>query len=453
MMNLDTLTAISPIDGRYRTKTTPLSLYFSEYALIRYRLYVEVEYLLSLCELELPGLHKLDPELLRNLYQKFSPEDAAHIKVIERRTNHDIKALEYWLKEKLSDLGFGGSKEFVHFALTSQDINNTAIPLSLKEAQQNALFPVLDQTVAQIEELALLWKHIPMLAYTHGQPASPTTVGKELAVFVYRLKLQIKTLKNLPFMGKFGGATGNFNAHKVAFAHIDWRKFADKLLQESFGLSRSQFTTQIDNYDSLAAIFDNWRRIAMILTDFCRDVWAYISLDYFKQRLKEGEVGSSAMPHKVNPIDFENAEGNLAMAVALLGLLSEKLPVSRLQRDLTDSTVLRNLGVPFGHIFIALESICLGLGKLQLNPEKIAADIQSNPAVLAEAIQTILRRENFEQPYESLKVLTRTSQKISLQALQDFVRSMGLSKALTEELLSLKPEDYTGYATDFQYIE
>ncbi len=448
-MNLDTLTAISPIDGRYRTKTTPLSSYFSEFALIRYRLYVEVEYLIALSKLDLPHLPLLHPKPLRELYEKFSLEDASQIKVIERTTNHDIKALEYWLKEKLHDIGLADIKEYVHFALTSQDINNTAIPLSLKEAQISVLFPMLDEVIAKLDEKAQLWKSIPMLAFTHGQPASPTSVGKELAVFVYRLKNQVQSLRQLPIPAKFGGATGNFNAHKVAFPDIDWIGFANDLVHQQFGLQRSLLTTQIDNYDSLAAIFDNWRRIATILIDFCRDVWAYISMDYFKQKLKEGEVGSSAMPHKVNPIDFENAEGNLGMAVTLLGFFSEKLPISRLQRDLTDSTVLRNLGVPFSHILIALESICLGLEKLELNVQKIETDLESNVAVLAEAIQTILRRENIEKPYEVLKAFTRTGDKISSKTLFSFIETLPVSNEIKEELLRLTPQSYTGYATDF----
>ncbi len=451
-MTLDTLTALSPLDGRYRLKIISLVGYFSEFALIRYRLRVEVEYLIALAELGLPQLAHFDDNqanMFREMYLNFSLADAEAIKVIEKTTNHDIKALEYWVKSQMSEKGYAKVSEFVHFGLTSQDINNTAIPLLLKEAQSQVLIPALEEVLSLLKEKARIWAQVPMLARTHGQPASPTTVGKEIAVFIYRLENQVSNLKSIPITAKFGGATGNFNAHRVAYPNINWPKFADKLI-ERFGLIRSQLTTQIDNYETLAALLDCWRRIATVLIDLCQDFWLYISMDYFKQKPKEEEIGSSAMPHKINPIDFENAEGNLGIAVAMLGHLSEKLPVSRLQRDLTDSTVLRNLGVPFAHILLSINSISQGITKLQLNAQKIESDLSDNWAVIAEGVQTILRREKIEKPYEQLKALTRTGQKISRQEFEQFINQLPVSENVKNELRSLTPQNYLGYSIDFQ---
>ncbi len=441
------LKSISPIDGRYASKTTPYADYFSEYALIRYRVRVEVEYFIALCQLPLPQLsvlHDFDFEKLRCIYRHFSENDAKRIKEIESVTNHDVKAVEYFLKEQFEALGLGAEKEFIHFGLTSQDINNTSIPMSLKEALVGVYYPELECVINALEERALLWQDVPMLARTHGQPASPTRLGKELMVFVSRLKSQFETLKQITITGKFGGATGNFNAHHVAYPDIDWRVFANDFLATKLGIRREAYTTQIANYDSLAAIFDALKRINVILIDLCRDVWQYVSMEFFKQRIKEGEVGSSAMPHKVNPIDFENAEGNLGIANALFEHLALKLPISRLQRDLTDSTVLRNVGVPMAHTLIATQSLLKGLGKLQLNEKAIYAELDNCWAVVAEGIQTILRREGYPKPYEALKALTRTNKPIDEQTISSFIDTLDVSDEVKTELHRLTPHNYTG---------
>ena len=447
-MSLDTLTAISPIDGRYRGKTELLAGYFSEYALIKYRIRVEIEYFIALCKLPLPQLADFDATrfpLLRAIYEEFTEEDARRVKDIEKVTNHDVKAVEYFIKEKLDQAGgFEACKEFIHFGLTSQDINNTSVPLSIKEALDDVMLPLLGQLVDQLREYAEAWKDVPMLAKTHGQPASPTRLGKEVMVFVYRLTRQIEQLKACPITAKFGGATGNFNAHHVAYPDIDWRDFGNRFVAESLGLEREEYTTQISNYDCLGAVFDALRRVNTIIIDLDRDFWMYISMEYFKQKIKKGEVGSSAMPHKVNPIDFENSEGNMGIANAILQFLAAKLPVSRLQRDLTDSTVLRNVGVPLGHAVIAVESTLKGLRKLILNEQKLHEDLENNWAVVAEAIQTILRREAYPNPYEALKQLTRTNQKIDEKTIRDFVAALDVDEEIKKQLLAIKPQNYTG---------
>ena len=448
-MELSTLTAVSPIDGRYRGKTDPLASYFSEYALIRYRVRVEIEYFISLCELPLPQLCSFPKaffEPLRNIYRLFTTADAERVKTIEATTNHDVKAVEYFIREKFGEISSNLQpyQEFIHFGLTSQDINNTSVPLSLKEALNDVYIPLLQQLVERLNDLSEEWRNIPMLARTHGQPASPTRLGKELQVYVYRLEEQLRTLQDCPVTAKFGGATGNFNAHHVAYPDIDWREFANYFVSERLGLEREQYTTQISNYDHLAAIFDAMRRIHTILIDLDRDVWMYISMDYFKQRIKAGEVGSSAMPHKVNPIDFENSEGNLGMANAILTFLAQKLPVSRLQRDLTDSTVLRNIGVPIGHALIAFNSTLKGLDKLILNEDRLQADLDHQWAVVAEAIQTILRREGYPNPYETLKQLTRTNQQVTDETIAQFIDTLQVSSEVKAELKAITPSGYTG---------
>ena len=447
-MELDILTAISPIDGRYRSKTEKLADYFSEYALIRYRVRVEIEYFITLCELPLPQLKEFDNSLfdrLRDIYRNFSTADAARVKEIERTTNHDVKAVEYFIKEQFDAIGgLDSYKEFIHFGLTSQDINNTSVPLSMKEALEDVVLPQTEELIAQLQSYAEEWRDVPMLAKTHGQPASPTRLGKEVAVYVYRLEEQLKLLRALPLTAKFGGATGNFNAHHVAYPEFDWREFGNRFVSEKLGLRREQFTTQISNYDYLGAIFDGIRRINTIIIDLDRDFWMYISMDYFKQKIKAGEVGSSAMPHKVNPIDFENSEGNLGVANALLQFLAQKLPVSRLQRDLTDSTVLRNIGVPIGHGVIAIQSTLKGLRKLILNKEKLQADLDNTWAVVAEAIQTILRREAYPHPYEALKALTRTNEKMTEQTIHNFIQTLDVSDSVKDELMAITPQNYTG---------
>ena len=447
-MTLDALTAISPIDGRYRSKTEPLAKYFSEYALIRFRIHVEIEYFISLCEIPLPQLSEIDHNLfprLRSIYKDFDEEGARRVKDIEQVTNHDVKAVEYYIKEQFDAIGgLDSYKEFVHFGLTSQDINNTSAPLAIKEALADVYYPMLEELIAQLRTYAEEWKEVPMLARTHGQPASPTRLGKEVMVYVYRLAEQLDSLKSCPITAKFGGATGNFNAHHVAYPQYDWREFANRFVSEKLGLRREQYTTQISNYDFLGALFDSLRRINTILIDLDRDFWMYISLEYFKQKIKAGEVGSSAMPHKVNPIDFENSEGNLGVANALLQFLAQKLPVSRLQRDLTDSTVLRNVGVPFGHSLIAFQSTLKGLRKLILNKEKLYADLDNTWAVVAEAIQTILRREGYPHPYEALKALTRTNKVITEETIHDFVDGLQVSDAVKAELKAITPHNYTG---------
>ena len=447
-MELDILTAISPIDGRYRSKTEKLADYFSEYALIRYRVRVEIEYFITLCELPLPQLKEFDNSLfdrLRDIYRNFSTADAARVKEIERTTNHDVKAVEYFIKEQFDAIGgLDSYKEFIHFGLTSQDINNTSVPLSMKEALEDVVLPQTEELIAQLQSYAEEWRDVPMLAKTHGQPASPTRLGKEVAVYVYRLEEQLKLLRALPLTAKFGGATGNFNAHHVAYPEFDWREFGNSFVSEKLGLRREQFTTQISNYDYLGAIFDGIRRINTIIIDLDRDFWMYISMDYFKQKIKAGEVGSSAMPHKVNPIDFENSEGNLGVANALLQFLAQKLPVSRLQRDLTDSTVLRNIGVPIGHGVIAIQSTLKGLRKLILNKEKLQADLDNTWAVVAEAIQTILRREAYPHPYEALKALTRTNEKMTEQTIHNFIQTLDVSDSVKAELMAITPQNYTG---------
>ncbi len=446
-MKLSDLTATSPIDGRYRNKTEQLSNYFSEFALIKYRVKVEVEYFIALCELPLPQLAGIDRNsfpALRNMVQYFSESDAQSIKEIEKNTNHDVKAVEYFIKQKFDRLGLEAYKEFIHFGLTSQDINNTSIPLSIKDFLSEYYLPQLQELIDAIEQKAEEWKHIPMLAKTHGQPASPTRLGKEMMVFVSRLKTQKALLQQVPLSAKFGGATGNFNAHHVAYPTYDWAEFGNNFVANNLGLVREPFTTQIANYDNLAALFDATKRINTILIDFNRDIWQYISMEYFKQKIKAGEIGSSAMPHKVNPIDFENAEGNLGIATAILEHLAVKLPISRLQRDLTDSTVLRNVGVPYAHIAIAMQSTLKGLGKLLLNEEAIRADLDNCWAVVAEGIQTILRREGYPQPYEALKALTRTNEQIDAKAIATFVEGLNVSDAVKEELRAITPHTYTG---------
>lgn len=446
-MELNVLTSVSPVDGRYRSKIEEIAPYFSEFALIKYRTHVEVEYFIALCELGISPLDRLDTSVfasLRKLVNDFSEKDAEHIKSIEAVTNHDVKAVEYFLKEKFDELGLQDYKEFIHFGLTSQDINNTATPLMWKDALQKVYIPLLWQVVEQLEKYAEQWMDTPMLAKTHGQPASPTRLGKEIEVFAYRLRGQIEALSHIPHKAKFGGATGNFNAHHVAYPHIDWVAFGNQFLAEKLGLYRELFTTQISNYDAIAASFDALKRIHTILTDLCRDMWQYISMEYFKQRIKEGEVGSSAMPHKVNPIDFENAEGNLGIANAILEHLAAKLPISRLQRDLTDSTVIRNIGVPLAHGLIALKSATKGLGKLLLNEEAIVRDLENNWAVVAEGIQTILRREGYPKPYEALKALTRTNAHITQQSISEFIDTLNVNDEVKKELKAITPHNYTG---------
>lgn len=446
-MHLSSLTAISPVDGRYQRTTAPLAQWFSEFALIRYRVLVEVEYFIALCEIPLPALARFDEKhfpTLRAFYEHFTEADALRIKEIEKTTNHDVKAVEYFLKERFELLGLAQYSEFIHFGLTSQDINNTAVPLSLKHAQEEMMLPLLHELIGSLDGLATDWTAIPMLAHTHGQPASPTRLGKEIQVFVERLQNQIEMLQSTPIGAKFGGATGNFNAHKVAYPDIDWQQFGNYFVGEVLGLHRYQHTTQIEHYDYLAALLDAQKRIDNILVDLCRDMWTYISMNYFRQQIKAGEVGSSAMPHKVNPIDFENAEGNLGIANALFEHLSAKLPVSRLQRDLTDSTVLRNLGVPFAHTLIAYNSINKGLGKLLVNEAAIRADLEANWAVVAEAIQTILRREGYEKPYEALKALTRTNAAITAQSIHTFIENLDVSLGVKAELHDISPWNYTG---------
>lgn len=444
---MDTLQAISPIDGRYRAKTECLSDYFSEGALMRYRVKIEVEYFIALCEIPLPQLKGVDDSVfphLRRIYNDFELEDAERIKDIELTTNHDVKAVEYWLRRKFTQLGLERYVDFIHFGLTSQDINNTAIPSALMDAVSDVYIPQLEKFLNLLEEKANLWKELPMLSHTHGQPASPTRVGKELSVFISRIREQYDSLRRCRFPAKFGGAVGNLNAHKVAYPDMDWNAFAVNFVEDRLGLKRSYPTTQIDHYDGLAAILDNLRRINTILIDFSRDIWTYISMEYFGQRIKAGEVGSSTMPHKVNPIDFENAEGNLALANALLGFFSEKLPISRLQRDLTDSTVLRNIGVPFAHSLVAFLSLEKGMDKLILNEERIFADLDGNWAVVAEGIQTVLRREGYPNPYETLKELTRTGHRISRQMIEGFIDSLDIDDFIKDELRSITPRNYTG---------
>lgn len=446
-MQLTELNAISPIDGRYRSKTISLSPYFSEEALIKYRVLVEVEYFIALREADLPQLAKIDKSIydsLRAIYKNFSTEDALWIKETEKTTNHDVKAVEYFIKSKFDGLGLQEFKEFIHFGLTSQDINNTAIPLSTKEAFENVYLPSLVSVIAKLKELAMEWKDVPMLARTHGQPASPTRLGKEILVFVERLEEQMRLLFNVPFAAKFGGATGNYNAHKVAYPNTDWKKFGTDFVENSLGLHHSFPTTQIEHYDHFAAFFDALKRINTILIDLDRDIWTYVSMDYFKQKIKAGEIGSSAMPHKVNPIDFENSEGNLGIANAIFEHLSAKLPVSRLQRDLTDSTVLRNIGVPMGHTLIAFEATLKGLNKLLLNEDKFAEDLEKNWAVVAEAIQTILRREAYPNPYEALKDLTRTNTVINKEAIHNFIGTLNISEEVRTELMQITPSNYLG---------
>lgn len=447
IMNTNALQAISPIDGRYSNQTSNLIPYFSEEALIRYRVQVEVEYFIALVELELPQLSEFDKKYfseLRDLYVNFTIQDAQKIKDTEKITNHDVKAVEYFIKDKFQELGLENYKEFIHFGLTSQDINNTAIPLSLKEAINNVYVPLLLEVKDKLKEMAENWADISMLARTHGQPASPTRLGKELYVFVVRIEEQFDLMNDIKSAAKFGGATGNFNAHKVAYPNIDWRAFGKKFVEGTLGLNHSFPTTQIEHYDHMAALFDALKRINTILIDLDRDIWAYVSMDYFKQKIKEGEIGSSAMPHKVNPIDFENSEGNLGIANALFEHLSAKLPISRLQRDLTDSTVLRNIGVPIGHTLIGLQSTLKGLGKLLLNEPKFVEDLENNWAVVAEAIQTILRREGYPNPYEALKGLTRTNEKINKTAMANFIESLEVPESVKHEMRNITPENYTG---------
>ena len=447
-MTLDALTAVSPIDGRYRSKTESLADYFSEYALIRYRVRVEIEYFITLCELPLPQLESFNSALfeqLRDIYRNFDEASAARVKEIESITNHDVKAVEYFIKEEFDKIGgLDDYKEFIHFGLTSQDINNTSVPLSVKEALEEVFYPQVEELIAQLKEYAEAWKDVPMLAKTHGQPASPTRLGKEVEVYVYRLSEQLATLRNCKMTAKFGGATGNFNAHHVAYPQHDWRAFGNRFVSEKLGLEREQWTTQISNYDHLGSVFDAIRRINTIIIDLDRDFWMYISMEYFKQKIKAGEVGSSAMPHKVNPIDFENSEGNLGIANAILQFLAQKLPVSRLQRDLTDSTVLRNVGVPIGHSVIAIQSTLKGLRKLILNEEKLREDLENTWAVVAEAIQTILRREAYPHPYEALKALTRTNEKMTEETIHAFVQTLNVSNSVKAELMAITPYNYTG---------
>jgi len=446
-MNLSPLTAVTPIDGRYYGKTEPLSEYFSEYALFKYRVMTETEYFIALTEIPLPGLKSFDKKFipkLRSIYRKFSVEDAQSIKDIEKVTNHDVKAVEYFIKDKFDKLGLQSFKEFIHFGLTSQDINNTAVPVSMKDAHEKVLFPELMKLQDKLVALARSWKDVSMLARTHGQPASPTKLGKEIFVFVERLNNQFALLSEIPWSGKFGGATGNMNAHVVAYPEIDWKSFANNFLKEKLKIARQQTTTQIEHYDLMAAYLHNLSRINTILIDLSRDIWLYVSMDYFKQKIKKGEVGSSAMPHKVNPIDFENAEGNLGMANSFLHFLAEKLPVSRLQRDLTDSTVTRNMGVPVGYMMIAIQSLLKGLDKLILNEEKLETDLENNWAVVAEAIQTVLRRENYPNPYEALKELTRTNEKVTRESLHRFIDDLKVSDKIKLELKAITPHNYTG---------
>ncbi len=446
-MSLTPLNAISPIDGRYHTSTQVLSNYFSEFALIKYRVFVEIEYFIAICNLPLPQLTTFDKaefENLKNIYKNFSTEDAQLIKEIEKTTNHDVKAVEYFIKQKFDTLGLKAYKEFIHFGLTSQDINNTAIPYSFKDGMMEVYYPELQSLINLIKTLVSQWQNVAMLAHTHGQPASPTRLGKELMVFVERLENQLELLKIIPYAAKFGGATGNFNAHFVAYADINWQQFGNSFVNETLGLKRSQFTTQIEHYDYLAAQFDGLKRINNIILDLNRDFWTYISMNYFKQKIKTGEIGSSAMPHKVNPIDFENSEGNIGLANALFEHLAAKLPVSRLQRDLTDSTVLRNIGVPLAHTLIALKSTIKGLNKLLLNQTAIDADLENNWAVVAEAIQTILRRENYPNPYEALKELTRTNEQINAASMANFINSLNISESVKIELRRITPSNFTG---------
>lgn len=447
-MSLSPLTAVSPIDGRYHSKTESLAPYFSEYALIRYRVNVEVEYFIALCEIPLPQLEGVAPEMkeqLRDIYRNFSVDDAQRIKDIESVTNHDVKAVEYFLKEQFDALGLEQYKEFIHFGLTSQDINNTSVPMAVRDATERVFIPMLENVIAWLNEHATEWYDIPMLAKTHGQPASPTRLGKEIKVFAYRLEEQLKQLKAVPVSGKFGGATGNFNAHLIAFPGYDWRAFGAKFLNEYLGIKREEWTTQISNYDNMGALLDAMKRINTIIIDLDRDMWMYISMNYFKQKIKAGEVGSSAMPHKVNPIDFENSEGNMGIANSILQFLSMKLPISRLQRDLTDSTVLRNVGVPMGHMMIALASTLKGLNKLILNLDAINADLDSMWSVVAEAMQTILRREGYPKPYETLKALTRTNEVVDAKRIAEFVETLNVSDEVKAELRSITPHSYTGY--------
>lgn len=447
-MNLSTLTAVSPIDGRYRSKTQELASYYSEYALIRYRIRVEIEYFISLCEIPLPQLKSFDHGLfsrLRSIYEELTEEGAQRVKDIEKVTNHDVKAIEYYIKEEFDKIGgLDSYKEFIHFGLTSQDINNTSVPLSVKESLEQVMYPLIEELISELEQYATAWKDIPMLAKTHGQPASPTRLGKEVMVFAYRLQEQLAILKNCKLSGKFGGATGNFNAHHIAYPDYDWKLFGNRFLQERLGIERESWTTQISNYDHLGSVFDALRRINTIIIDLDRDFWMYISMNYFKQKIKAGEVGSSAMPHKVNPIDFENSEGNLGIANAILSHLSQKLPVSRLQRDLTDSTVLRNIGVPFGHTVISIQSTLKGLRKLVLNEAAINADLDNCWPVCAEGIQTILRREGYPNPYEALKALTRTNSAITESTISDFIDSLEVSDDVKKELHGITPHSYTG---------
>ncbi len=447
MIELNLLTAISPIDGRYRTKVDSLANYFSEYALIRYRVLVEIEYFIALCEIPLEQLKPIDNGIfpkLRNVYENFSLEDAQKVKDTERVTNHDVKAVEYFIKDKFDELGLNSYKEFIHFGLTSQDINNTAIPLSIKKCLDEVYYPELGKLITEISKLAKNWENIPMLAKTHGQPASPTRLGKEIMVFVSRLEQQLNLLKAVPISAKLGGATGNFNAHHVAYPLIDWKNFGNNFVVKHLGLEREQWTTQISNYDNLAALMDSMKRINTIMIDMNRDFWTYISMEYFKQRIKAGEVGSSAMPHKVNPIDFENAEGNLGIANAIFEHLATKLPVSRLQRDLTDSTVIRNVGVPFAHSLIAIQSSLKGIGKLILNEQAINRDLENCWNVVAEGIQTILRRENYPKPYETLKELTRTNNIVNEHSIHEFIETLHVSETVKKELRAITPQNYTG---------
>ncbi|MBQ8055966.1 MAG: adenylosuccinate lyase [Paludibacteraceae bacterium] len=446
-MELTSLTAISPIDGRYRNKVEALSAYFSEFGLIKYRVQVEVEYFIALCEIPLPQLKGINPnvfEKLRNIYKNFSIEDAQNIKEIEKTTNHDVKAVEYLLKQKFDELGLEQYKEFIHFGLTSQDINNTSIPLSLKDATNAIILPEIEKLIAAIKQLATECENIPMLAKTHGQPASPTRLGKEFMVFAYRLDQQVALLKQVPFSAKFGGATGNYNAHHIAYPEKNWRQFGNEFVSKYLGLQREEWTTQISNYDNLAAYFDAIKRINTIILDMDRDIWTYISMEYFKHKIKAGEVGSSAMPHKVNPIDFENSEGNLGIANAILSHLAIKLPVSRLQRDLTDSTVIRNIGTPLSHTVIAIESTLKGLGKLILNEKAISEDLDNCWAVVAEGIQTVLRREGYPKPYEALKALTRTNEAITESSIKNFIETLNVSESVKAELRQITPHTYTG---------
>ena len=454
-MNLDLLTAISPVDGRYRGKTEKLADYFSEFALIRYRVRVEIEYFITLCELPLPQLQSFDQSLfdrLRDIYRKFSEQDAQRVKDIEKVTNHDVKAVEYFIKEQFAKIDeelantqhstpITQYQEFIHFGLTSQDINNTSVPLSIKEALSDVLIPQVEELIQQLSDYAEEWKDVPMLAKTHGQPASPTRLGKEIMVFVYRLQQQLESLEKVPMTAKFGGATGNFNAHRVAYPAYDWKTFGNRFVSEKLGLQREQYTTQISNYDQMGAVFD---AINTIIIDLDRDFWMYISMEYFKQKIKAGEVGSSAMPHKVNPIDYENSEGNLGIANAILQFLAQKLPISRLQRDLTDSTVLRNIGVPLGHTVIAIQSTLKGLRKLILNEEKLQEDLDNTWAVVAEAIQTILRREAYPHPYEALKALTRTNKHMTEETIHEFIQQLEVSDSVKAELMAITPSNYTG---------